>query len=53
MRLTHVRLLVDDVPVRFRFERDVMRFTPTWGKEDEGNADFDTGGGSTLAIRAR
>ena len=50
MKLTHVRLLVDDVPACFRFYRDVMRFTPTWGVEGEGYADFDTGGGSTLAI---
>lgn len=53
MKLTHVRLLVDDAPACFRFYRDVMGFTPTWGTEAEGYADFDTGGGSTLAIFSR
>ena len=50
MKLTHVRLLVDDAPACFRFYRDVVGLTPTWGTETEGYADFDTGGGSTLAI---
>jgi lactoylglutathione lyase len=50
VKLTHVRLLVDDVDACFRFYRDVMGFTPTWGAEDEGYADFDTGGGSALAL---
>lgn len=53
MKLTHVRLLVDDVPACFRFYRDVLGFTPTWGEEGEGYADFDTGGGSSLALMAR
>ena len=50
MKLTHVRLLAGDVDACFRFYRDVMGFTPTWGAEGEGYADFDTGGGSRLAI---
>ncbi len=53
MNLTHIRLLVDDAPACFRFYRDVMELTPTWGTEAEGYADFDTGGGSTLAIMSR
>ena len=53
MKLTHVRLLVDDVDACFRFYRDVIGLTPAWGAEGEGYADFDTGGGSTLAIFGR
>ena len=53
MRLTHVRLLVDDVAACFRFYRDVLGFTPTWGVEGDEYADFDTGGGSTLALVSR
>jgi catechol 2,3-dioxygenase-like lactoylglutathione lyase family enzyme len=52
VRLTHVRLLVDDPPACFRFYRDVMGLTPTWGTEAEGYADFDAGG-ATLAIMGR
>lgn len=37
---THVRLLVSDFPACFRFYRDVMGLTPTWGKEDEAYASF-------------
>ena len=43
MKLTHVRLLVDDAPACFRFYRDVIGLTPTWGTEAEGYADFDDG----------
>jgi catechol 2,3-dioxygenase-like lactoylglutathione lyase family enzyme len=53
VKLTHVRLLVDDAPACFRFYRDVVGLTPTWGTESEGYADFDAGGGSTLAIMGR
>ena len=53
MKLTHVRLLVDDAPACFRFYRDVIGLTPTWGTETEGYADFETGGGSTLAVMGR
>ena len=49
MKLTHVRLLVGNFDACFRFYRDVVGFTPTWGSEGQGYADFDTGG-STLAI---
>jgi catechol 2,3-dioxygenase-like lactoylglutathione lyase family enzyme len=52
VRLTHVRLLVDDAPACFRFYRDVIGLTPTWGTEAEGYADFDAGG-TTLAIMGR
>jgi len=31
----------------------VIGLTPTWGTEAEGYADFDTGGGSTLAVMGR
>lgn len=41
MKLKFVRLLVDDFPACFRFYRDVMRFTPTFGDEHDGYADFE------------
>ena len=53
VKLTHVRLLVDDVFACFRFYREVLGLTPTWGAEGEDYVDFDTGGGSTLAIMRR
>jgi len=52
VKLTHVRLVVDDAPACFRFYRDVVGLTPTWGTETEGYADFDAGG-VTLAIVGR
>ena len=53
MKLTQVRLVVDDAPACFRFYRDVMGLTATWGTEVEGHADFDAGEGATLAIVGR
>ena len=52
MRLTHVRLLVDDFPACFRFYRDVLGLEATWGTEDEGYADF-RAGDSTIALFQR
>jgi lactoylglutathione lyase len=44
VRLTHVRLLVDEFAACFRFYRDVIGFRPTFGTEDEGGyADFRAG----------
>ena len=43
MRLTHVRLLVNDFPGCFRFYRDVMGFEPSFGDESGPYADFDAG----------
>jgi catechol 2,3-dioxygenase-like lactoylglutathione lyase family enzyme len=40
MKLTHVRLLVDDFDACFRFYRDVMGFEVQWGAEGSGYADF-------------
>ena len=40
----HIRLLVSDFPACFRFYRDVLGFTPTFGAEDDVYADFNTGG---------
>jgi len=40
MKLTHVRLLVDDFDACFRFYRDVMGFTVQWGAEGSDYADF-------------
>ena len=52
MRLTHVRLLVDDFPRCFRFYRDVLGLEVTFGDEAGGYASFRTGDAS-LAIFAR
>lgn len=52
MKLTHVRLLVDDFDACFRFYRDVLGLTPTWGAEGEGYADFDAGP-ANVALFAR
>ncbi len=49
MKLTHVRLLVDDYGACFRFYRDVLGLRATFGDEGGGYANFDTGD-ATLAI---
>jgi catechol 2,3-dioxygenase-like lactoylglutathione lyase family enzyme len=43
MRLTHVRLLVDDFAACFRFYRDVLGFPVLWGDESGDYADFEAG----------
>ena len=43
IRFTHVRLLVKDFKACFRFYRDTLGFTPVWGDENGGYADFETG----------
>jgi lactoylglutathione lyase len=53
MKLTYVRLLVDDFPACFRFYRDVLSFEPTFGDEDGGYADFDAGADVSLALFVR
>ena len=53
MKLTFVRLLVDDFAACFRFYRDVMGFAPTFGDEDGGYADFDVGADVSLALFVR
>ena len=40
MKLTHVRLLVNDFDVCFRFYRDVMGFHVQWGAEGGGLRGF-------------
>ena len=52
MRLTHVRLLVDDFGTVFRFYRDTLRLECTYGDETGPYADFDTGS-ATLAVFTR
>ena len=42
-RFTFTRILVRDFPACFRFYRDVLGLTPTFGDETSGYADFDTG----------
>jgi catechol 2,3-dioxygenase-like lactoylglutathione lyase family enzyme len=53
MRLTHIRLLVTDYDVCFRFYRDVMGLEVTWGAEGEGYADFKAAEGIALALFGR
>jgi catechol 2,3-dioxygenase-like lactoylglutathione lyase family enzyme len=43
LKLTHVRLLVDDYGAAFRFYRDTLGLECTFGDEDGPYADFDTG----------
>ncbi len=43
IKLTHIRLLVEDYAACFRFYRDVLGFKPCWGDENSGYADFETG----------
>ncbi|TMK69812.1 MAG: VOC family protein [Actinobacteria bacterium] len=50
MRLTFVRLLVDDYAACFRFYRDVMEFPVTFGNETSGYADFDAGADVHIAV---
>jgi predicted enzyme related to lactoylglutathione lyase len=40
VKLSQVRLLVDDFPAAFRFYRDVLGLEPTFGDEDDGYASF-------------
>jgi lactoylglutathione lyase len=53
MKLTFVRLLVNDYPACFRFYRDVMGFKVTFGDEKGGYADFDAGSDVSLALFVR
>ena len=48
----HIRLLVSDFPACFRFYRDTLGFTPTFGAEGDVYADFETGG-QGIALFAR
>jgi lactoylglutathione lyase len=50
VRLTHVRLLVEDYAACFAFYRDVLEFKPTFGDESGPYADFDAGSDVALAI---
>jgi predicted enzyme related to lactoylglutathione lyase len=50
VRLTFVRLLVDDYAACFRFYRDVMEFPVTFGDETSGYADFDAGADVQIAL---
>jgi len=53
MELTHVRLLVRDFDVCFRFYRDVMVFPVLWGGEGSGYANFEVGESARLALFGR
>ena len=53
MKLTHVRLLVNDFNTCFRFYRDVMGFQVQWGAEGSGYADFRGRGEAMVALFSR
>ncbi len=53
MKLTHVRLLVNDFDACFRFYRDMMGFQVQWGAEGSGYADFRGRGEAMVALFSR
>lgn len=53
MKLTHLRLLVDNFDECFRFYRDVMSLQVSWGAEGEGYADFGVHDQFALALFER
>ncbi len=52
MKLSQVRLLVDDPAAAFRFYRDELGLQPGWGEEGEPYASF-AAGDATVAIFTR
>lgn len=53
MKLTHVRLLVDNYMECFLFYRDTLGFEVTWGDEHSNYADFKGIGDATLGLFER
>lgn len=53
MKLTHIRLLVNDFDVCFRFYRDVMGFAVQWGAEGGDYAAFRSRGEAMVALFSR
>lgn len=53
MKLTHVRLLVNDFDACFRFYRDVMGFKVQWGAEGADYAAFRGRGEAMVALFSR
>ncbi|SEA00075.1 Catechol 2,3-dioxygenase [Thalassobacillus cyri] len=53
MKLTHVRLLVDNYEECFLFYRDTLGFEVTWGDEYSNYADFKGLGDATLGLFER
>ena len=53
MKLTHVRLLVNDFDACFRFYRDVMGFQVQWGAEGADYAAFQCRGEAMIALFSR
>ena len=49
MKLSQVRLLVENFPARFRFLREDLRLASTVGGEEDGYASFSAGDG-TIAV---
>jgi lactoylglutathione lyase len=50
MKIDNVRLLTVNFDACFRFYRDVMGFTPTWGKEGDSFASFQAGDGPSVDL---
>jgi lactoylglutathione lyase len=53
VKLSQTRLLVEDFGACFRFYRDVLGLTPSFGDETSGYASFASGGGGILALFQR
>jgi catechol 2,3-dioxygenase-like lactoylglutathione lyase family enzyme len=51
VKLSQVRLLVDDFRGSFRFLRDALGLEPTFGNEDEDYASFSAGDGTIALFR--
>lgn len=49
MRLTHIRLCVDDVKACYRFYKDVLKLTPRFDASESVYAEFEAGD-ATLAL---
>lgn len=53
MRLSYVRVLVDNFAGSFLFYRDIMGFEVLWGDENNVYAEFQAGPATRLAVTAR
>jgi catechol 2,3-dioxygenase-like lactoylglutathione lyase family enzyme len=53
MKLSYVRLMVDDYPACFAFYRDVLGLPVTYGDENSRYAEFEIGTDTQLALNKR
>ncbi len=53
MRLSYVRVLVDNFSESFKFYRDVLKLQPLFGDAEEVYAEFQAGGDTKLALFKR